>query len=195
MSVEINLLPKKPKKNYIVVTAVGITYGISMVILIAGIFYYQSLQREQAQIENNIETVKQLQLIASQQAELQVETPHLDRSVTYIEDQYISSAQVVNLLANQLPTQGFFTNYQYTDGGTVQINAVFSNQREVASYLHHLQSLSVVTDVMIHSVSLIESETETRYSASYTITFDRDELTKLEENVSTVHLVGEGDNG
>ncbi|ADU31340.1 PilN domain-containing protein [Evansella cellulosilytica] len=188
MTIEINLLPKKPKKNYMLITVIGITYGVAMVILIAGIFYYQALQREQAFLRANIQTVQQLQEIASLQELAMPETQQLEKTVSYLEEGYVSSVLVLDQFIAQLPEGGQFLNYQYNEGGTVQITAQFSSQNETASYLHHLNRLPFVNNVMINDVRAegatgTDGETGTeRFVASYSIAFQEEQAKLLDES-------------
>ncbi|MDG5786858.1 hypothetical protein QA612_05085 [Evansella sp. AB-P1] len=196
MNVEINLLPKKPKKNYALVVSLASLLLAVAVLLVLGTFYYQSIQRDLARVESEIETVRQLQEINSGQEIVTNEAAILDETIQWLEMDSVSSSFVLEAFTSQLPERGFFLNYDYSTGGSVSLRIQFDTQREAASYLHHLNQMNMVENAVLRDLRLEETviqvededeedeeETVRRYTANYTIQLDFSQVDRDEEEV------------
>ncbi|MBU9721910.1 MULTISPECIES: PilN domain-containing protein [Bacillaceae] len=190
MRIDINLLPEKPKKNYLLITIFGISYGVLMVLLLFGVFYYQSLQREYVQVEQKIDTTVKLQQIVSEQQPEQTTYPRLDRYVYSIEENLVSPTEVLDQLVGELPTGATFVNYDYNIGGSISLSVTFAEKRETSSYLHHLNNLPLVSNVTLNSVNVQSEDDVENYAASFTIQLNMDVAKQITQGV--VLTEGEG---
>ncbi|WP_280769779.1 PilN domain-containing protein [Salipaludibacillus daqingensis] len=179
MNVEINLLPKKPEKKrlffYIVISLlIMLLIGFTMAFV-----YQQNLEREERQLDADIETILLLQEAERGQEQSSAsEEQRLEKTVDVLESQRRSTTRLLDLLVKKLPERGFFTRFEFQEPGTVNLDVQFETQREAASYLHALNDHFIVEEAMINDVTteeLILNEDEQnqsvlpRYNASYTI--------------------------
>lgn len=179
MNVEINLLPKKPVKKRMVFYVFSGLLLMFLLVFVFAYLYEQNLQREQSQLEQEIQTVRLLQEAESNQERNSAsEEKSLDTIVELVESQRKPTTRLLQTLVEQLPERGFFTNFQYQEPGSVNLTVQFESQREAASYLHTLNEHFIVEEAMINDLTteeLIVNEGTMnesimpRYLASYTI--------------------------
>ncbi|MBU9711018.1 PilN domain-containing protein [Evansella tamaricis] len=198
MKISINLLPKKPKKNYMTVLIFGVGYAASMILLIAGIIIYQSIQREYDFLESQIDTTIQLQAIASENQTAAPNITQLDTYVDQLDGQRVSSIHLLDQFISQLPQRSSFVRYEYNEGGTVEITASFEENRGVSSYLYHLNKLPFVVDAMINSVNTEsqgndEEQQGHQFIATFSITMDMDMVKDIQGEVTAKAIDGKGE--
>src|SRR5690554_2767335 len=102
MDIQINLLPKKPKKNYFLIFTFGISFGLILIISVLGVIYYQSIQQDYARIQDRIDTTIQLQDIHAASANDSQNVPQIGNYVEALLDDRVLSTYVLNQLVNQL---------------------------------------------------------------------------------------------
>jgi type IV pilus assembly protein PilN len=179
MNVEINLLPKKPvKKRLLFYVFSGLLLMFILVFMFAYL-YQQNLEREQNQLEQEIQTVRLLQEAeTNKEKSSPSEEKRLDKTVELLQNQRKPTTRLLQTLVEQLPKRGFFTMFHYQDPGTVNLNVQFESQREAASYLHALNEHFIVEEAMINDLTteemIVNEDTMNesimpRYNASYTI--------------------------
>ncbi|MCZ0702405.1 type IV pilus assembly protein PilN [Natronobacillus azotifigens] len=188
MLVEINLLPEKPKKNYLILSIAGTSIVVGLLLFLSGVIYYNSLNREIERVEKSIETVVEMQTLAMQEQSTDRTDQLLGETVTWLEAQQLSSTKVLDSLVHQLPSDGSFVNYYYSDDAEVELTARFSEERDVSSYLHNLDQSPMVTNIVVNTIQQGDNE----YVASFSIRLNISQDKQTEDNDSE-ELEGESD--
>ncbi|HYK73978.1 MAG TPA: hypothetical protein VEV44_12780 [Pseudoneobacillus sp.] len=195
MLIDINLLPKKEKKNF------SLSIIMSLLILLFAIgaglsFYYgsvlksevQQLNQENQQVTENLK-LEQEQVEIAQSTNSVVE---LKKAVDWAQSYPIKSVPVLKHLTSLLPERGFIQQYSYSEEGTVQLTVQFDTSREAAYFLKWLNDSEWIAEANIISLTLGntgDSDTETtdlpkteyvpRYIGSYDITLEREKVKEL----------------
>ncbi|WP_100373638.1 PilN domain-containing protein [Bacillus sp. FJAT-45037] len=188
--VEINLLPRKEKKQLNgLVFMVGLT-SLLVLSVIALFLYSMSVKSDIQTIETDISSVETERLIKEIELEDTTETTsieEIEQAIEWVKSQDISTSKLLSFFVSQLPERGYFREYTYVDSGAVQLKIQFDTQREVASYLHQLNESDWVTEATLLTIVVEEiSENEEidpvlpRYVADFAVQMDMYELVTTE---------------
>ncbi|WP_442595252.1 PilN domain-containing protein [Neobacillus sp. D3-1R] len=195
MLIDINLLPKKEKKNF----SVAIILSLLSVLFIIGTsltFYYGFVLKSQAQqlsLKNQqvTESLRQEQ----EQVEMAQSTNsvvELKKAVEWAQSYPIKSVPVLQHLTSLLPERGFIQQYSYSEDGKVLLTVQFDTSREAAYFLKWLNDSKWIAEANILSLNLgSNNETNTeqtevpqteyvpRYIGSFDITLEREKVKEL----------------
>lgn len=189
MLVDINLLPKKEKRNphffiylillFLIATAVGV------------LFYWQyslqsdrirSMDKQILQVREATATVEQNMLNTQKSGNSVTE---LHSVIDWADTFPIDTVFVLNQLTFLLPERGFFDAFSYNEDGSIQLTVQFDTSRQAAYYLSELTKskligsadlVSVNTEEMDKDIENTLEETDDflpRYLAVYTIILDK----------------------
>lgn len=176
MLIDINLLPKKEKRNPLFIPIIVGVIAIAILTAFYLNFEKNQLINQKEFTQNSLETARELRIqVESQLAngEATNSVAELERMIEWMETVPVSSVEVMNFVTGLLPSQGFLTSITYGDSGSISINSEFNNLDQVSAYLYHLQQSSWVRSAQLHSVSAVEGEEEvTGYTANFTIQLD-----------------------
>lgn len=162
MLVEINLLPKKQRRN---VKLIGILAGAILLILGAGITLFwqgNSYKNELVALDNQIATTQQLvqiqqNKIVDDQASNSVAT--LETAVIWASEDPLKTVPIIQQVTALLPKRGFIENISYAESGAVNLTVQFDTSKEAAYYLKTLLDSEWFEEVTLSSVSTSEPAT------------------------------------
>ncbi|MGE7119987.1 hypothetical protein ACQKIC_07230 [Peribacillus sp. NPDC046944] len=189
MLVDINLLPKKEKRN-----PRFFIYLIFLLILAlaAGTLFYWQYSLQSDRIRSMDKQILQVREATATVEQNMINTQKSGNSVTELHsiidwaDTFpIDTVFVLNQLTFLLPERGFFDAFSYNEDGSIQLTVQFDTSRQAAYYLSELtkskligtaELVSVTTEEMEREIENVEEETEAflpRYLAVYTIILDK----------------------
>jgi type IV pilus assembly protein PilN len=157
MLVDINLLPKKERKNFTLFIILAV---LSSVILIGTLFfliYGNAMQKEEKILKEEIlqinEKLQQEQdkLITEQEI---TSIEELKNAVKWAETYPIKAVEVLKHLTSLLPERGFILQYSYNEKGIIHLSVQFDTSREAAQYLQWLTDSEWFDEVSITSLGL-----------------------------------------
>lgn len=185
MSIEINLLPPKPKENKPLLLTSIVLSACFIVLTISGIIYSRSLQNEVTQLVNQTETVRLTQEMILSQQEDSVSS-NLSSIVSEIENERVL---VINWLDNTvaaLPDQTRFSSFEYSSDDQINIDVLAADRLQVSSYLYNLQALNNIDQFNLSQVELVaDEEDEREFFASFQIllnSLDQENEEEVEED-------------
>jgi type IV pilus assembly protein PilN len=184
MLIDINLLPKKEKKNY----SLSIMIALIAFIFILGtslfVYFGKTLQSEINQLDAEIVRLNE-NLQIEQQKVVEVQSTNsvleLKKAVEWVETYPIKSIPVLQHLTSLLPERGFIQQYTYSQEGSVGLTVQFDTSREAAYFLTWLSDSEWVADAKIVSLGLgsfndLNTEFVPRYIGQYEITLAREKV-------------------
>lgn len=162
MLVEINLLPKKQRRNF---KLIGILAGAVLIMLGAGITLFwqgNSYKNELVALDNQIATTQQLvqiqqDKVVGDQASNSVAT--LETAVIWASEDPLKTVPIIKQVTALLPKRGFIENISYAESGTVNLTVQFDTSKEAAYYLKTLLDSEWFEKVSLSSVSTSEPAT------------------------------------
>jgi type IV pilus assembly protein PilN len=155
MLVDINLLPEKQKKNYIVVIIIAfllIVFALGATVLLL----QYSHEKEQSELlKKQIQDTKML--VAIQEKELNgyassTAVTELNQAIVWTEKLPIPTVFLIRQLSTLLPERGYVLNFSYTDDGNVDLTIQFDTSREAAFFLKNLNDLPYIEQVTLTSI-------------------------------------------
>ena len=200
MLVEINLLPKKERKNrgVLIIILTSLLLGI-----LCGILYFWQYQTHQSQLhalEQEYEAMAQT-IELEQQRVVNLEDSNsvnqLAEKVKWADQYPVKSIPLLKHLIGFLPERGFVESFSYTEDGTVSFEVRFDKTEEAAYYLNELSTTEVITDALVTSLEAAPEEEETeqtidngteqlnyepRYIGAYELTLNLSAVKKLKAN-------------
>ncbi|OEH91458.1 hypothetical protein [Bacillus solimangrovi] len=190
MLVDINLLPKKEKKNY---SQILFLILFIIIIVIGAILFFLKYQFVTSEIEEkdailidieiSIETVQQKQLTK----ETGNTALQLQKAIDWVEDVPIPTVFFMDHIVSLLPERGFFLNYNYSDTGNVSLNVQFDTKLQVSYYLKELKQSEYIKQVTLTNISasfkegtegsmLTKESYVPRYLANFELELDTEKL-------------------
>jgi len=163
MLVEINLLPKKERKNYKLIT---ILLAALFVILVAGfVLFWQgkSYNQEISTLDNQISTTQQIAQIEQEkvvEGQVSGSVSILESAVLWASEDPLKTVPIIEHVTALLPQRGFIQNISYAETGSINMTVQFDTSREAAYYLKTLLDSEWFSDVTLSSVSTSELEDE-----------------------------------
>ena len=189
MLVDINLLPKKEKRNprffvYLIL--------LFLIALAAGaLFYWQySLQKDRIQtIDKQILQVREATATVEQnlfnKRKSGNSTTELQSVIEWADTFPIDTVFVLQNLTTLLPERGFFDEFTYNEDGSIELTIQIDATRQAANYLTELTKSDLIASISLDSVksdeskkedSVLDEDTDSylpRYLAVYTIILDQ----------------------
>lgn len=156
MLVEINLLPKKRKKEQKPLQWIILLVVISLIP--GGLFYWQYREKkEQLQsFENTIlqvnDTIASLQ-VNLQQANTTDSGKQLQQVIDWTETYPIDTVFVLKHLIGLLPARGYFQQFSYNEEEIVQLSIRFDTSREAANYYTELTKSKFISSATLTSIT------------------------------------------
>ena len=200
MLVEINLLPKKERKNrgVLLIILSSLLLGI-----LCGILYFWQYQTYQSQInalEQEYEAIMQT-IEVEQERVVNLEDSNsvnqLAEKVKWADQYPVKSIPLLRHLIGFLPERGFIESFSYTEDGTVDLEVRFDKTEEAAYYLNELSSTEVIANALVTSLEAAPEEEETeetidnsteqlnyepRYIGAYELTLNLPVVKQLKAN-------------
>lgn len=161
MLVEINLLPKKEPKNYMVIT---ILLGTLLLLLVAGFFLFWqgiSYQNEIASLDNQISTTQKLAAIEQEKLDGGQSTNSiaaLESAVSWVSENPLKTVPIIKQVTALLPQRGFIQTISYAEAGSVNLTVQFDTSRDAAYYLKTLLDSDWFSHVSLSSVTTSQLE-------------------------------------
>jgi type IV pilus assembly protein PilN len=158
MLVEINLLPKKERKNrtLLLVSIVIVSLLLSATTLI---YFLNGNYNSKISKLNNTLTVTQKTLEEKQKANAEEKNTSTDSysilegAVKWAEAYPIKTVPVLRKLTSLLPTTGQIQTFSYNENGEVLLTVQFETSRDAASYLNSLLTCNWVTESKLRTLS------------------------------------------
>ena len=197
MLVEINLLPKKERKNRGILLIILITFFLCILCGILYFWQYQSNQSQLNALEQEYEAVAQTIEMEQQRIVTQEDSNSVNQLMEKVKwaDQYpIKSVPLLRHLIGFLPERGFMESFSYTEDGAIKLEVRFDKAEEAAFYLKELSSTEVITNAMITSLeaapedegteetedsSTAQLNYEPRYTGTFELILNLSEVKKL----------------
>lgn len=187
MLIEINLLPKKEKKNFSL--PIVITLLASVLILTTGVlYYYTNTLKTKAELLNaniiRIDESLKLEQEQIQQVQATNSVLELKKAVEWAKTYPIKSVPVLQHLTSLLPERGFIQQYTYSQDGKVGLTVQFDTSREAAYFLSWLKESEWIAEANILSLStgstnLSTNDSIPRYIGQFEITIAREKVREL----------------
>jgi type IV pilus assembly protein PilN len=185
MLIEINLLPKKAKKNFSLPIVIALL--ASFFLLSTGLLYYYSSSLKStadtlnADIQRLDESIR-LEQEQMQQVQATNSVLELKKAVEWAKTYPIKSVPVLQHLTSLLPERGFIQNYSYRQDGKVGLTVQFDTSREAAYYLNWLKESDWIAEANILSLGISGStnrDTLPRYIGQFEITIANDKVREI----------------
>ncbi|RAK21383.1 type IV pilus assembly protein PilN [Anoxybacillus vitaminiphilus] len=200
MLVEINLLPKKERKNAALLFILFITLFFAAIGSAVFYFYMQRAEQKIESLTKQIEQIKTLRITEEQKlanTESLTAVQDLENAVNWAKDYPIKTVLLLKELSKLLPERGFMMNFSYEEAGSIQLTVQFDTSREAAYYLKALSDAEFVAEAYLASLTVEEkkdyisstNENKTnemknvlpRYIGQYQIKVNKEVLKKLEK--------------
>ena len=184
MLVEINLLPKKEPKNYMMIT---ILLGTLILLLVACFFLFwqgKSYQSEIASLDNQISTTQKIAAIEQKKlndGQLSNSVSALESAVTWASEETLKTVPIIKQVTALLPNRGFIQNISYAEAGGVTLTVQFDSSRDSAYYLKTLLDSDWFSNVSLSSVTTIQIES-TESSLTSSVQTSEGELEQTSED-------------
>ncbi|TMW71593.1 PilN domain-containing protein [Alteribacter natronophilus] len=219
MPVEINLLPKREKKDR---TLLYVTGGLAAVCLLAVAgtgFWGSAVERETLALEEELfERQVEAAEIRSEINELSdADQVTLAGMISEMNEKVQPGSTVLHEMVRLMPPEGYFVEYEYNFPFDVYIEAAFYEMADVAYYHRALEDSGLVSQVTLHEIAgedMIPEEEEEdtdpgagfgfqnqpaageavylpHYVASMTVTLDPAGVKALEEELAEDEAEGE----
>jgi type IV pilus assembly protein PilN len=187
MLIEINLLPKKEKKNFSLSIMIAFIAFISIFGSSLFVYYGKTLQTKADQLSTEIQNLNEALQIEQQQVIIAEKTNsvlELKKAVKWAESYPIKAVPVLQHLTSLLPERGFIQQYTYSQAGNVGITVQFDTSREAAYFLRWLNNSEWITEASISSLSVGGSDEAAtdlvpRYIGQYQIILEREKLREI----------------
>jgi type IV pilus assembly protein PilN len=185
MLIEINLLPKKAKKNFSLPIVIALL--ASFFLLSTGLLYYYSNSLKStadtlnADIQRLDESIR-LEQEQMQQVQATNSVLELKKAVEWAKTYPIKSVPVLQHVTSLLPERGFIQNYSYSQDGKVGLTVQFDTSREAAYYLNWLKESDWVAEANILSLGIsgtTDRDTLPRYIGQFEITIANDKVREI----------------
>jgi type IV pilus assembly protein PilN len=195
MLVEINLLPKKERKN---IAFLAVMLILLVCMAAAGGFLawkYTHLQSAGTQLAISINETKANRLLKEKEAgaaQSNQSLQQLQSAIQWMEDYPIATVPILTELTSALPKRGFIQNFQYTDERKVMLIIQFDESSQAAFYLNRLTNELPIIDgaklIAVEAHELKKGEDEEldkaekimpRYLATFELEIDGAEVKKL----------------
>lgn len=189
MIVDINLLPKKEKKDI----SWLVVFVIILLLLLAAIVsfrqLYQLQQREVAALRTEWMNTQFISEQLSQQLDEEVKSANeqLREIITVVEGQLLPTTVILDHLVSQLPERGFFQSFDFFFPNEVKIVVQFDQWQEVAQFQHSLTASPLFQEVNLLSITTDEWDVNEgekgsylpRYTASMLLAVNRQVLKEM----------------
>ncbi|MFD2446224.1 PilN domain-containing protein [Bacillus sp. CGMCC 1.16607] len=207
MLIDINLLPKKEKKNFSLSIMLALLIFIFLIGAIASFYYGSVLKNESLELEKKINQLDENLKVEQAQVEKVQATNsvvELKNAVDWAQNYPIKSVPVLQHLTSLLPERGFIQNYSYSEEGTILLTVQFDTSREAAYFLNWLTESDWIVEANILKLGLgdqtksenedpsPEAEFVPRYIGDYEITLEREKVKELNSEVSHIEQGGNG---
>jgi type IV pilus assembly protein PilN len=194
MLIDINLLPKKEKKNFSTSILAVLLVGLLVIGGGTSLYYGNTLKTETEQLNKEIFQINESLKLEQERVE-QVQATNsvveLKNAVNWAQTYPIKTVPVLQHLTALLPERGFIQQYSYSDAGTVQLVVQFDTSREAAHFLKWLNDSDWINEANIISLGLGSqpdgeenrdlSQTEyiPRYIGNFSITLEREKIKEI----------------
>jgi hypothetical protein len=185
MLIEINLLPKKVKKNFSLPIVIALLASV-FILLTGSFFYYTNSLKSTAETLNadiqRLDESIRLEQEQMQQVQATNSVLELKKAVEWAKTYPIKSVPVLQHLTSLLPERGFIQNYSYSQDGKVGLTVQFDTSREAAYYLNWLKESEWIAEANILSLGISGtevSETLPRYIGQFEITIANDKVREI----------------
>ncbi|MHC0037477.1 PilN domain-containing protein [Pseudoneobacillus sp. C159] len=193
MLVDINLLPKKERKN---ISPILILAILTSIMILGSIFLFingNSLKKQGNLLEEKILQANQKLQIEQEKrlttAEETTSVEQLKNAVSWAETYPIKAVPVLKHLTSLLPERGFIQNYSYSGTGNVQLTVQFDTSREAAQFLQWLNQSEWISEATISRLSLatdisnlkdgVHNNYLPRYIGDFQLTLAKDKIKEL----------------
>jgi type IV pilus assembly protein PilN len=195
MLVDINLLPRKERKNLSIILMIVVVLFFSITASILFYLQYNHVQSNIQTLQTKLEQTKAEHLELKQNLSNYVESDalkELDQIIQWAEKDKIYTVPLLKKLTMLLPERGFITEFQY-DNGNITVEVQFDTTREAAYYLKALTDDEFIENVTLLNVAsspLDEAQSEQieqplpRYIATYEIVLNQEALRQKEKGGS-----------
>ncbi|WP_142919139.1 PilN domain-containing protein [Peribacillus saganii] len=196
---DINLLPQKEKKRS---TTLFFVFAFLLIVFAAGAyswFLYKQLAQENIRLEQQLaytQKLREVQANTKVESAGQTAAKQLETAIQWAEEYPVSTYLILRHFASLLPERGFILTFSYEDSGNAQCSVQFDSSREAAFYLKSLTDSKLIKEAKLNSLVTEGTEEENRaqtgtagnietplprYIAQYSLTIDKAELKKAEE--------------
>jgi type IV pilus assembly protein PilN len=157
MLVDINLLPKKERKNFTLFIILAVLSSVILLGTLYFLIYGNALKKDEKVLKEKILQVneklqqEQDKLITMQET---TSLEELKNAVKWAETYPIKAVEVLKHLTSLLPERGFILQYSYNEKGIIHLSVQFDTSREAAQYLQWLTDSGWVDEVSITSLGL-----------------------------------------
>jgi type IV pilus assembly protein PilN len=157
MLVDINLLPKKERKNFTLFIILAVLSSVILIGTLYFLIYGNALKKDEKVLKEKILQVneklqqEQDKLITMQET---TSLEELKNAVKWAETYPIKAVEVLKHLTSLLPERGFILQYSYNEKGIIHLSVQFDTSREAAQYLQWLTDSEWFDEVSITSLGL-----------------------------------------
>ncbi|MBM7691927.1 type IV pilus assembly protein PilN [Peribacillus deserti] len=198
MLVDINLLPKKEKRNPLQLILLSSIFAVLIVLAVLTWYVYSAQILERDQLKEQLHNTQSVRGKLEQQTVSQEDGSSVEKlteAIQWAEDYPFPVSALMKDLTALLPERGYILSFQMQGESSIELSVQFDSSRESAFFLKRLKSSEIISKAAINRIDTreieedgdeIESTSIPRYIAQYVITINRDNLIKAhkEENPS-----------
>ena len=163
MLVEINLLPRKEKRNSAFILAVSILASFFLIAACLFIWKVYTIDQQASQISR--ETARTEQITTKQQKSVSAfessdSITKLETSADWVKKYPIKTVPLLRILTAMLPERGFIQNFAYDEAGTLFLTIQFDTSQEAAYYLARMNGAEWIKEANLKSLSAQDTSTQ-----------------------------------
>lgn len=156
MFIEINLLPKRPKKN--IATLFSIIFFIIIITIALGFIYlYVKDIKSQTEQTSNIAHQVQLERIKVEkeikEKEEKNEVNDTDKELITIINDTVYTSNVINGIQQKLPLNGKLRNYSYSEGTLMSVTLHVDESYRIGKYAEDLETIKWISEAKVNSIN------------------------------------------
>ena len=156
MTVEINLLGKKEKRNGAPYVILAVFLLLALGLGLFGFMMQLKMSGQLAMLEQQLQSAKQLNQVYGQKANEAKSTTaveDLEATIKWVETFPTPTVYLIRHLTSLLPERGFIMNFSYADDGSLTLTVQTDTSREIAYYLKYLTDSPFFTEVNLNSIT------------------------------------------
>ncbi len=154
MPVEINLLPKRKKKDRTIIRLISIVSTLSLLSVLLITVYAKLVESETEQLEQQYDELR------IKSAQLQGDIDEMDDSdeaklislIKELEDKVVPASQVLHEVVTRMPEQGYLIEYDYRSPFHLDLEIAFIEMKDLSYYYVELMDSPFVDDVNVQSL-------------------------------------------
>ncbi|GEL78148.1 PilN domain-containing protein [Tenuibacillus multivorans] len=169
MLVDINLLPKRPKKNYSSIILYTLLSGITIIIIGCGTMMFWTNAQTVERVEEHVNQQKKINAVLQSKLQGGVEEQRaneLQDMIHQLKQNSISISNVMSKILELVPSNSSLDAFQFHEQ-QIDLTLTSPTNEQAVDFFLQLKSVKTFAEVSIHTINYVE--TEDHYVTNYTV--------------------------